>query len=286
MNETKFKLPTRIIPQKETDAHDLIITSIPKVGKTVITAGLTQQLEGKAILLGLENGGTDYVQGVYINVWEDPEDPKKRLSFEQALHNYKSWRDTLLKNKGVYEYLIIDTMSALYDFATVFGTYFYMFSIPAGKNFNRDKSTGKEYTFGDENFKLVTTLPDGNGYQYVYKWFLDQMLIFSEIAPYRIYLAHVKDKLLKNNNNVEEVKGSEINLTGKLKDMVASRVATLCKLIADGNKRYLSFEVDDSNIIAGSRVSRLEGKILISEKTKGGEIKTYWENIYENLKKK
>lgn len=286
MSETKFKLPTGVRKQKEEDPHDLIVISVPKAGKTEIAADLTKNYGVEALLFCVERGGTDYITGKYINIWEDPDDKDRLLNIDEALTNYVAWRNALLENKGMYEYLILDNMSDLYSLAELGGTYYYMNQVPMGKSFNRDKETKEEYDFKDSRFRYVTTLPDGNGYQYVYKWFNDQMQMFAQISKYRIYLAHVKDTLLKKSNNNEEVKGSEINLTGKLKDIVSRQVATLSKMLVDGNKRYLSFEVDDSSIIAGSRVSRLEGKILISEKTKDGEIKTYWQNIFNNLKDK
>ena len=55
---------------------------------------------------------------------------------------------------------------------------------------------------------------------------------------------------------------------------------SLAKLIADGDKRYLNFEVMNDSIIAGSRNPKLTGKILISEKDKNGNIITHWDKIY------
>ncbi len=109
---------------------------------------------------------------------------------------------------------------------------------------------------------------------------MEQIGIFNEIAPYRIYLAHVKDNLIKNAQN-EDVRTKEINLTGKLKNMMAVKVSTMAKLIAEGDKRYLSFMVDNDDIIAGSRVPHLQGQILISEKNEKDEIVTYWSKIYK-----
>ena len=272
----EFKLPEEISEVKETNPSDLIIVSVPKTGKTSILAELTKKENG--IILNLEKGGTDYVSGRFLNIYPDP-----TTSFEEAMDNYKGYRDLLLQNKGKYKYLAIDSLTVLNDLSEVFGTYYYMHSIPQGKNFNRDPKTGKAYKYGDENFKLVTTLGEGYGYKYTREWFLKQIDIFTEIAPYRIYTAHVKDKLIKNSQD-EVVTGLEINLTGKLKQIMATKVSTLSKLIADGDKRYLSFEVDNENIIAGSRVPHLDGQVLISEKTDKG-IVTYWENIYKNKSK-
>ena len=107
---------------------------------------------------------------------------------------------------------------------------------------------------------------------------MDQIKIFTEIAPYRVYAAHVVDKYIKDDGK-EEVVGSEIALTGKLKQIFASRVTALGKLIVDGDDRILNFDVQNDSIVAGSRSEALSGKILISRKTKDG-VETFWENIF------
>jgi hypothetical protein len=268
----EYKLPETKVEVKEKNPTDLIIISVPKTGKSTILADLTKN--GDGILFNLEKHGTDYLEGYFLNIY-----PDAMTSFEEAVENYKGYRDALLKNKGKYKWLIIDSLSALNDISEVMGTYYYMHSVPQGKNFNRDPKTGAAYKFGDPNFRLVSSLPEGYGYQHTRKWFMDQINLFNEIAPYRIYTAHVKDKLIKNNQD-EVVSGLEINLTGKLKNIMATKVSALCKLVASGDKRYLSFEVDNENVIAGSRVPHLTGQILVSDKTKDGII-TYWENIFK-----
>lgn len=271
-----FQLPETLVSAKEVSPTDLIIIGTPKIGKTSILAELTKNGEG--IIFNLEKGGTDYLEGFFVNIFPEP-----TTSFDEALENYKGYRDVLLKNKGKYKYLVIDSLTSLNEISEVMGTYYYMYSVPQGKNFNRDPKTGTPYKYGDPNFKLVTSLPEGYGYQHTRKWFVDQINIFNEVAPYRLYVAHVKDKLIKNNQD-EVVSGIEINLTGKLKQIMATRVSTLCKLVADGDKRYLSFVVDEDNVIAGSRVPHLNGQILISERNKDGSIKTYWDKIFKSKK--
>lgn len=268
----EFLLPDTVTEVKEKNPTDLIIISVPKTGKTTIVAELTKNDNG--IIFNLEKGGTDYVSGRFLNIY-----PDSTTSFDEALENYKGYRDALLKSKGKYKYLIIDSLSALDEISNVMGTYFYMYNVPQGKNFNRDAKSGKAYVHGDPNFKYVTELGEGYGYQYTRKWFMDQIGIFNEIAPYRIYLGHVKDTLIKN-NTTEEVTGKEINLTGKLKNLLSVKVSAICKLIAEEDKRILSFVVDNNNIIAGSRVPHLQGSMVISE-VKDGQIVTYWDKIYK-----
>lgn len=270
----EYTLPDTITEIKETTPTDMIVVGVPKMGKSSILAALTTSKLGDGLLFSLEKGGTDYLSGKFINIY-----PEATTSYEEAVNNYKGYRDALLKNKGKYKFLIVDSLSALDEMSNLMGTYYYMYSVPQGKNFNRVPTTNAIIPYGNENFKMVTELGEGYGYKYTRKWFMDQINIFTEIAPYRIYTAHVKDKLIKNTQD-EVISGLEINLTGKLKQILGSKISTLCKMVADGDKRYLSFQVDNDNIIAGSRVPNLDDMVLISEK-KDGKIITYWENIYK-----
>jgi hypothetical protein len=138
------------------------------------------------------------------------------------------------------------------------------------------------YKPNDPEWKSVLSLPEGAGYMHTRSWFLQQIEFFRQISPYRIYAAHVADKYVKDNGK-EEVVGSEISLTGKLKTIFASKVTALCKLVAEGNERYLNFDVLNDSIIAGSRSPKLKGRILISKKDKHDNLETFWDKIYENL---
>jgi two-component system response regulator GlrR len=55
---------------------------------------------------------------------------------------------------------------------------------------------------------------------------------------------------------------------------------TKVELVADGDERYLNFDVLNDSIIAGSRSPKLKGRILISKANKDETLETYWESIY------
>ena len=250
----------------------LVVISIPKMGKGSIFGDFTKK--NKALILDLEKGGYEHIEARKLSTYISQE--TTRL---EAYQNYIKYRKALLEQKGKYEYLLIDGLTDLDDLSDIGGTMAFMNTI-IGKKFNRKAGTEDKLEYGDPEWKSVLTLPDGNGYQHTRKWFLDQIEYFRQISPYRIYAAHVADKYIKDNGK-EEVVGAEIILTGKLKVIFASKVTALAKLIADGNERYLNFDVMNDSIIAGSRAPHLEGKILISKKEKDGKINTYWDKIYK-----
>jgi AAA domain len=264
-----MNLPEEITEAKQQNSRDLVLVSIPKMGKSSILGDFTKT--HNALVFDLEKGGYEYVSARKSSIYDSQE-----TTFGEAFENYIKIRNLLLENKGKYEYLIIDGLSDLDVLSDLGGTMMYMNTV-ISKNFN--VKPGGRIKYGEEGWKSVTTLPDGAGYQHTRKWFLEQVEIFRQISPFRIWAAHTADKYVKDNNK-EEVVGSEIFLTGKLKNIFASKVTSLAKLIADGDKRYLSFDVLNDSIIAGSRNPRLQGKILISEKDKKGNIITYWDKIY------
>src|SRR6478735_9219740 len=258
--------------------RDLVIISIPKAGKGTIFGNFTKK--NNAIVFDLEKGGYEFIEARKISTYTSQETTRW-----ESFQNYTKYRKKLLEQKGKYEFLLIDGLTDLDDLSDIGGTMSYMNSV-IGSSFNRELGAdgkpikgGAKLEMGDPNWKSVLTLPDGAGYQHTRKWFLDQIEYFRQIAPYRLYAAHVSDKFIKENGK-EEVVGSEISLTGKLKTIFASKVTALAKLIADGDERYLNFDVLNDSIIAGSRAPHLEGKILISKKEKG-VITTYWEKIYK-----
>jgi len=273
MNE-KLNLPDEITEATGTNPRDLVILSIPKMGKSAILGEFT--IKNNAIVLDLEKGGYEYIPSRKLSTYDS-----QGTSLWESFRNYITYRNALLENSGKYDYLIVDGLSDLDILSEIGGTLSYMASV-TGKKFNREGEIpgGRKFLPDEPEFRLVTTLPQGYGYQHTRKWFLEQIEIFKRISPYRIYAAHIVDKYIKDNDK-EEVVGSQIALTGQLKRIFSSKVTSLCKMSADKDGcRYLNFDVQNDSIIAGSRAPHLRGKILISEMI-DDKLTTFWENIYK-----
>lgn len=270
----KLELPSEITQPIISAPRDLVIVSIPKMGKGTIFGSFTEKYN--ALVLDIEKGGYEYIPARKLSTYTS-QDTTRWESFQ----NYIKYRNLLLENKGKYEYLLVDGLTDLDALSEIGGTLAYMDSI-IGKSFNRvdGKKDGVKLEYDDVNWKSVLTLADGNGFQHTRKWFLQQIDFFSQISPYRLYAAHVTDKYIKDGGK-EEVVGAEIALTGKLKTIFASKVTTMAKLVADGNDRYLNFDVLNDSIVAGSRASQLKGKMLISRMGADDKVITYWEQIYK-----
>ena len=274
IKKVKFKLPDDVTKATGTDPRDLVLVGIPKIGKGTILGALTR--ERNAVALDLEKGGYEYIDARKISVYEDD------LSDDWDAYNaYIKWRDLLLEEPGKYEYLIIDGLSDLDMFSVIGGTLEYM-RATVGKKFNRSGNmpNGKIIPYGHSEWKPVTSLPDGAGYQWTRNWFMKQIQLFRQISPYRVYAAHIVDKYIKDDGK-EEVIGNEIALTGKLKRIFSSKVTALGKLVADGDKRWINFDVKNDSIIAGSHSQALHGKMLISEKI-NDDLVFYWDTVFSS----
>jgi len=274
IKKVKFKLPDDVTKATGTDPRDLVLVGIPKIGKGTILGALTR--ERNAVALDLEKGGYEYIDARKISVYEDD------LSDDWDAYNaYIKWRDLLLEEPGKYEYLIIDGLSDLDMFSVIGGTLEYM-RATVGKKFNRSGNmpNGKIIPYGHSEWKPVTSLPEGAGYQWTRNWFMKQIQLFRQISPYRVYAAHIVDKYIKDDGK-EEVIGNEIALTGKLKRIFSSKVTALGKLVADGDKRWINFDVKNDSIIAGSRSQALHGKMLISEKI-NDDLVFYWDTVFSS----
>lgn len=247
-----------------------LVYSIPKIGKTTIVSHLKDHL-----LLELEPNGAEYVKGRIQEL-------NKPSEFTEVL------RLIAASPIKVCTYLVIDTVTKLDEWSEIVGTYNYM-TKGQGKKFNRTTGKNKDgkevevsLTHLDKRFESVHSLPNGYGYAHsrdaMVTWY-DQLndLIVTGKVDYIILLCHVKDKLIESRNG-DTVEHIDINLTGKVKTIFASRVDAIGHLYKEEGKCYLSYANED-NVVCGGRCPHLEGNILISEKIEG-KIVTYWDNVY------
>ena len=85
----------------------------------------------------------------------------------------------LKENPGMYDYIIIDSLTVLDNWSDIAGTYKFM-NTPLGKNFNKDSRTGQVFSHNDPEWKSVTSIGDGNGWRWPRTWFMDQVEILTE----------------------------------------------------------------------------------------------------------
>lgn len=246
--------PNEIIPATLVNPRLLLIYAEPKAGKTEFCLALPNSL-----LLDLEDG-SDYAEGT-----------KLKVSNLQELNDVGG---QIIREGRPFDYIIVDTATELESWCEADATQMYKDSI-IGKNFKESS---------------VLSLPKGSGYHWLRmsygKWF---NALRSLPKKGLIVLAHVKDKMIVDKKG-REVSSSDLDLTGKLKQITCSKADAIGYLFRKSNGQinngivgediWLSFKAEDIN--TGNRPKHLQGEILMSKVVdpRIEKIKVDWDKIY------
>lgn len=245
----KIVLPTKPIPVTSTEPKSMIIYGSPKIGKTSILSGLKGNF-----IFDIESG-SEFVEALKM-VIDHPS------IFNQVVKQ--------VTEEQLYSFTTLDTVTKLEEWCDKLSTIKYKRS-PQGIRFDGDS---------------ITELPHGAGYGLLRTETKEYLNRFKKTAKSTIIVAHVVDKNIAKDRS--EVIVKDINLTGKLKSIVAADVDAVGYIYIDpenNRKRRITFLTSDE-ITCGNRCPHLEGKdFVISEKLEDGSIQTYWEEIYPSLLK-
>lgn len=265
-----IKLPTEKSMAVSKSPSTVLFYSKPKQGKTTVLSLLEDSL-----MIDTEDG-SDFVDAFKIKVdITKPEHEQAEEFVDICRAIYKSGYDSKTKvYTPKYKYLIIDTFTRLDSWAEIVGTLNYM-SKMQGKKFNVN-ADGTKIAPTSKDFETVHDIPQGYGYKHSREVMLDWYHKICMLAPRTIFVCHVKEKLVASNLG-EAVSTREINLTGKVKDIIASKVDTIMYGYRDGNKFMASFSGED-----GTRSPYLSGKtIVLSESDdEGNIIENNWSKIF------
>lgn len=260
------------------DPKSIIISSIPKTGKSTIADDFTVNFKpGESTIYCVDyNDPYKYLKASYLQ-FDNP------IAFEKQL-------DEDIESGEKIPYLFMDNYTVLDDWSSIVGTYEYM-QMPQGKAFNvkkdpktkqpiRDVKTGSfvRLKHTDKEWENVHTLPQGAGYRFSREVMMRWKSKLEKISDHLIIFVHVKDKDIYNaQGEIQEVT-KVISLTGKLSNILPAYVNGIAHMYADGNNRYLDWS-SSNKVQAGSTCKHLEGKMLISE-MQDGELVTHWDKVY------
>jgi AAA domain len=271
-------LPLVKSPQEVRNPRRLVVIGLPKSGKTTALAKLDNNC-----ILDCESGSV-YMEALRVKVQgirapkEAPERKEKRNEagvfyldeFEKLVIEYRK------QNNGQYpyKYITIDTVTEFEKWLYREATLLFMDTVK-GKKFNRDEKSGQLLPENEQNGVIEEY--GANGYQ----WLRDAWELWigklSKLAPHLILVGHVRDKNLDKADTKLVLK--EIDLTGKIANMLVKDADASCFVSRKNNKVTLNFKASD--IIVGARPVHLRDKeIVISELKPDGTIETFWNEIY------
>lgn len=152
--------------------------------------------------------------------------------------------------KYPYDYLAIDTTSALEEYARTFATVLYK-NTPIGKSF-----AGKD---------VVAELPQGGGYDWLRKAF-DELLkpLENRCNKCFILVSHVKNSSI--NKQGKDLQAKDLQLTGKLKNIVcaeADAIGYMFRNPTNANQTILSFKTHEQDLATGARPPHLSNQEFV-----------------------
>lgn len=261
MSDTvKIVLPTEITPIQSFNPKNILLFGLQKCGKTTILS----KLPG-CLIIDTEVEGTEFVAALRIKVPVGV-GPVSKMKWLKAVAKQ-------IRAEGCpYDYVAIDTLTEVDEWAEWSGTMAYMESI-AGKNFNRAPD-GKMLPPTDINYESVHTLPNGYGYRWSRNEMTEIYELFQSIGKVcTIFVCHVMDKNVISKLTNSEVKTMDISLTGKVRDIIGRRVTGIGYVYNKGGELMVSFKGNEDKI-GGIRAEHIRGyegpmdwnKIFIKEK--------------------
>lgn len=252
----------------------MLLYSVPKGGKTTALSLLDD-----CLILDTEDG-TDYLEALAVKATT----PKE---FEALCREIfaAGWDKDTKTYTPPYKYIAVDTMSRLDEWSEDAGTERYMDSVQ-GKKFNRYDATvtadqskwGHVIPKNDPNWQTVHEIGQGFGYRYSREYMLDWYDKLCKLAPRVIFVCHVKDKFVADKKG-EAVQTKDIALTGKVKDILCSKVDTIGYLSKKGNKVFITFG-EDADTVSGTRCQHLSGKTVCVTEKIDDKIISHWDDIY------
>jgi len=177
----------------------------------------------------------------------------------------KKVAEKLISEGKRYDYVALDTLTEVNEWAEWSGTYRYMNSVQ-GKSFNRVKDAkgnpikgGDFLDPADDDYQSVHTLPDGYGY----KWSREEVMtifnLFMKVAKKCvIFVCHIEDKFIPLPDRTETVVTKQLALTGKLRESLPRKVDAIGYVYNDKGTLKVNFTGTEEKI-GGTRAKHLTG---------------------------
>ena len=236
-----FTLPTKVEKATTQNARRMLVYAHTKVGKTEAISKLPN-----ALLIDLEEG-SEYVDAMKIDfrkiLRDNDTNPLEVLTNigNQLFEYYKA------NGKWQYDYVVLDTTSALEVYARQYATILYK-STPLGKSFG--------------GTDVVADLPNGGGYDWLRKAF-EALLkpIENKCNICFILVSHVKDSSI--NKQGKDLQAKDVALTGKLKMIVCAQADAIGYMFRNPqnlNQTILSFKTHEQDLATGARPPHLSNQ--------------------------
>lgn len=241
-------IPDGLVPASRKNPQMALFFGPPKVGKTHAVANLPDTL-----ILELEPGGADHFPARKVDV----PDMASLLALLSELTARRK------EGKPAAKRIAIDTIDMVEEYCD-----------PAALAEYKASTLGKNF----EGTSIIE-LPQGAGYFRLREKMGEMLWLFTQAADEVILLAHVRDRMLTKVSG--EVVAQDIDLTGKIRNIVCSRSSAVGFMRRDfANQLLLIFKTTDA-VNCGSRCEHLRGReFVIGKLDAAGSPVFDWSQIY------
>lgn len=250
-------LPTTEMPATEVNPKTLVIFGHTKQGKTTAVANLKDNL-----IIDLE-GGTRYYNCMKIDVKAEAEKSSRTNweVFKDIIMELKQHKET--HGKNMYKYITIDTVGVLEDVIMPYAIQLHMMA-PQNKNFK-----GKD----------LKAVPNGAGWLAIREAFFNVIAMLNLYCDTAILIAHTKGKTI--NRRGSELTVTDIDVSGKMSQMLAANADAIALIYRKKNQTILSFKSDEL-VAAGARIDHLrEREIVLYESDENDNMTFHWDKIFK-----
>ena len=197
--------------------------------------------------------------------------------------------DKIKENGGKfpYKYITIDNATRLEEMALFYAKVLYR-RTNMGKLWGYKKDAigniqkDEKGNYIDDPKADIRQLPEGGGYLYLRKAVKELIDMFKPLCDTLILVAHVKDKQIKKNG--EQQSEMQVDLAGKLSDIICGEADAIGYIYREGNKTIISFE-GGTDTLRGARPLHLkEKRFVVAESDDGGNLKVDMSEIFPDLK--
>lgn len=248
---TEIQLPTAPhVP--ETNANSMILFGKEKCGKTTALSQLKD-----CLIIDTENGSRK-VQAMSLTVPED-RGPVGKMQW------LKKVAEKLIEGGKKYDYVALDTLTEVNEWAEWSGTYRYMNSVQ-GKSFNRVKDErgnvikgGEFLSPDDDDYQSVHSLPEGYGYKWSREEVLKVFEMFMGVArKCVIFVCHVEDKFIALKDVTDGIVPKQLALTGALRNILPRKVDAIGYVYHKDGATNVNFTGTEERV-GGTRAKHLQG---------------------------
>jgi hypothetical protein len=237
-------LPTEKVKGTRVNPEFCIISGFSKCGKTTSLSLLDDNL-----IIDLEKG-TAYLDALKVDV--------------DGIRAYNDVVLALRAEKKKYSFITIDTGTKLEDIAQELALLNYK-ATPIGKRF-------------EGGARDIQNLANGLGWGLIREAYRDLLSWIKPFCDTLILVCHVKDSSLQKDG--EEITMMDLDLTGKLKRMMAADAGAIGIMYRRKNQSILSFKGGDSFMVE-ARPEHLRGKeFVVLESDANNVVTANWSQIF------